>query len=227
MGAQAEKAMIEVFDCLQGSEEWWTARLGIPTASEFHTVLAKPQKGSTESKTRRDYLLKLAGEVITGAPMDSYSNANMERGKIMEDEARDLYAFAHDVEPTRIGFIKNGSKGCSPDSLIGDTGMVEIKTKFAHRTIDCILKDNFPPEHKAQCQGALWVAEREWIDITIYWPGLPLFVKRAMRDEPYIGVMVEEVDRFNDELAEIVAQVGRYGNSSALKAVLAQSVAAK
>src|SRR6185312_8191995 len=96
-----------------------------------------------------------------------------ERGKIMEDEARNFYAFTSAVEPERVGFIQNGPRGCSPDSLIGASGMLEIKTALPHILIDRILKDDAPPEHKAQCQGNLWIAEREWIDLAIYWPRLP------------------------------------------------------
>jgi hypothetical protein len=146
--------------------------------SEASTVLAKG-RGGDESKTRRTYLLKLAGEILTGAPMENYTNGHMERGKAMEAEARDLYAYYHELTADQIGFIKNGRAGCSPDSLIGENGLLEIKTTFPHLLLDILLRQEFPPQHKAQCQGALWIAEREWIDLAIYWPGLPLFVKRA------------------------------------------------
>lgn len=197
---------MKIIDCEQGSEEWFRARAGMATASEFSTVMAKG-----EGKTRRTYLYKLAGEIITGQPTESYSNAHMERGKVMEDEARDFYAFMYDAEPERVGFIVNGSAGCSPDSLLGTDGMLEIKTKLPHLMIETIIADKFPAEHKAQCQGALWVAEREWIDIAVYWPGMPLFVKRATRDDLYIKTLSDEVARFNEELAAVVAQVRRYG----------------
>lgn len=201
---------MEVYTCTQGSEEWFAARAGIPTASQFATVMASGRNGG-ESKTRRTYMLKLAGEVLTGQPMDSHSNAHMERGHEMEPEARHLYAFMHDCDPELIGFIRNGDKGCSPDALVGSDGLLEIKTKMAHLTIDALLRDEFPPEHKAQCQGQLWVAERDWIDLAIYWPGLPLFVKRATRDEAYIKDMAAAVDAFNEELAEVVAKVRALG----------------
>lgn len=197
---------MEVFDFDQNSEAWYRARMGIPTASEFATVLASG-KGGGESKTRRTYLHKLAGEIITGEPMESYSNIHMERGKAMEDEARDMYAFITDAEPQRVGFIRNGRKGASPDSLIGADGMVEIKTKLPHLMVEVILRGEFPPEHVAQCQGQLWVAERDWIDIAVYWPGFPLFVKRATRDETYIRRLSDAVNAFNVELDEIVARV--------------------
>lgn len=197
---------MEVFDIDQGGEAWFRARMGLPTASEFATVLAKGTGGG-DSKTRRTYLYKLAGEIITGEPMESYSNAHMERGKAWEDEARDRYAFITACEPRRVGFIRNGRKGASPDSLIGDDGMVEIKTKLPHLMVETILRGEFPPEHVAQCQGQLWVAEREWIDIAVYWPGFPLFVKRATRDEAYIRRLSGAVDEFNAELDKIVARV--------------------
>ena len=201
-----EVSDIEVFDFEQGSADWFKARLGIPTASEFDTVLATG-RGGGESKTRRTYMLKLLGERLTGEQAYSYSNEHMERGKEMEAEARDMYAFLTDLETTRVGFIRNGQVGCSPDSLIGTDGMLEIKTKLAHLQLDVILCDELPSEHKAQCQGQLWVAEREWVDFVSYWPKLPLFAKRIYRDEVYIKRLASEVDRFNQELASLAERV--------------------
>lgn len=201
---------MEIVTCDQGTEEWFRARMGIPTASEFATVMAKGRSGG-DSKTRQTYLYKLAGEIITGKPMESFSNAHMERGHAMEDEARTLYQFMADVDCERVGFIRSGRKGASPDSLVGTTGMVEIKTKLPHLMIETLLRGEFPPEHKAQCQGQLWVAEREWIDIAVYWPGMPLFVTRATRDEAYIRDLSEAVDTFNAELDMIVDRVRAYG----------------
>lgn len=203
---------IQIFNCDQGTEEWHLARAGIPTASMFATVMASG-RGGGPSLTRAKYMRQLAGEIITGKPMESYSNAHMERGHEMEPEARELYAFATDTAPEQVGFIRNGPKGCSPDSQIGANGMLEIKTKLPDLVIECWERDDFPPEHKAQCQGALWVAEREWIDIIIYWPAMPAFIKRAHRDEPYIAEMSKAVDQFNDELAAMVERVRAYGST--------------
>ncbi len=202
--------MLEIIECDQGSEDWYSARRGIPTASEFSTVMAKG-RGGDDSKTRRTYLLKLAGEILTGEPMERYTNSHMERGHEMEDEARAAYQFETGADPLPVGFIRSGMTGCSPDSLIGDNGLLEIKTKLPHLLIDCILKGDFPAEHKAQCQGALWVSEREWIDIAVYWPGLPLFIRRAHRDEEYISKIAEAVYQFNEELHAIVSSVKQYG----------------
>lgn len=212
---------LEIIDCEQNSEAWFEARRGLPTASRFSDVLAKG-----EGKTRRKYMLTLAGEILTGAPAESYSNGFIDRGHVMEPEARRLYAFMFDAEPQQVGFIRNGDKGCSPDSLLDDAGVLEIKTQKADLLIDTLLKGTFPAEHVAQCQGALWVAEREWIDIAVYWPGLPLFVKRAHRDEAYIAKLAAAVKDFNAELADTVERIRSYGTSEVLRGQLAGSVAA-
>ncbi|WP_322997459.1 lambda exonuclease family protein [Castellaniella sp.] len=200
--------MLQIINCEQGTPEWFAARAGIPTASQFATVMASG-RGGGESKTRRTYMLKLAGEILTNEPSESYGNVHTERGHAMEPEARDLYAFMRDVEPELIGFIRNGDKGASPDALIGTDGALEIKTKAPHIMIECLLKDEFPSEHKAQCQGVLWVAEREWIDLCVYWPKLPPLIKRAYRDEVYISDMAKAVDAFNSELADLVGSIRR------------------
>jgi hypothetical protein len=194
--------MIQIFNFDQGSPEWYACRLGIPTASRFKDVLAKG-----EGKTRRRYMLDLMGERITGEPVESFSNAHMERGKAMEDEARDLYCFMTDAEPERVGFVRNGDVGCSPDSFIGKSGGLEIKTKLPALQLECLLADKLPSEHVAQVQGFLWVAEREWVDFVSYWPRMPLFVKRVYRDEEYIKNLAAEVARFNDEMLSLIEKV--------------------
>lgn len=200
--------MLQIIDCEQGSPEWHAARLGIPTASMFSTVMASGKAGGP-SLTRAKYMRELVGERITGTPNEGYNNAHMDRGKAMEAEARALYAFLHDEPLQQVGFIRNGDKGCSPDSLAGKSGLVEVKTALPHILIETLLADRAPPEHTPQCQGGLWVAEREWIDLVIYWPKMPLFVKRAYRDEPYIATLAKAVSLFNEELAELEATIRR------------------
>jgi hypothetical protein len=202
--------MIQIHNCEQGSPEWFACRLGLPTASMFATVMARGKDGGT-SATRKTYMLKLAGEIITGLPAEGYSNDHMARGQAMEEEARERYAFEHDADPEIVGFISNGQMGASPDSLIGKSGALEIKTKQPNILIEAMLRDDAPPEHKAQCQGVLLVAEREWIDLACYWPAMPLVRHRLTRDEPYLANMKGEIDRFNDELAAVVEKVRRYG----------------
>lgn len=198
--------MIQIHNVEQNTEEWLRLRLGIPTASMFATILAKGKDGGV-SLTRKTYLYKLAGEILTGEPADNFSNDHMQRGHDMEAQARDLYAFMRDAEPELVGFITNHGAGCSPDSLIDHNGLLEIKTKVAHLHIEALLRDGIPPEHKAQCQGHLWVAEREWLDLAIYWPKLPLIVRRVYRDEPYIRDLAAGVAAFSAELAQTVDRV--------------------
>lgn len=199
---------IQIITCEQGTSEWFSARLGIPTASEFDTVMAKG-RGGADSKTRRTYMLKLIGERLTGEPTESYSNVHMERGKIMEEEARNAYAFQMDNEPELVGFIRNGEKGASPDSLVGADGLLEIKTKLPHLQLDVLLANELPSEHKAQVQGQIWVAEREWCDFCSYWPGLPVFITRVYRDDAYIKELSDGVDKFLAEMNELQEQIQR------------------
>lgn len=194
------------FDVEQGSETWHKLRAGVPTASEFKTLLGI-NKEAKDKVTRRNYMLKLAGEIISGEPMESYQNAAMDRGKVMEAEARSWYAFMTDEPLQQVGFVRFEGVGASPDSLVGDAGLLEIKTAQPNVLIDLLLKDEFPPAHMAQCQGNLWVAEREWLDIVVYWPSVPKLSKRLYRDETYIKSLSIAVDAFNSELAEIVARI--------------------
>lgn len=205
---------MQIIECDQNSPEWFAARAGIPTASEFSTVLAVGKQGG-KSVGRVNYLNKLAGEVITGEVEESYTNPHMERGKIMEDEARDLYTFESGAAPQRVGFVRNGQKGCSPDSLIDGNGGLEIKTALAHIQIGRLLKGELPSEHRAQVQGSLWVCEREWWDFVSYSPKLPIFTIRVQRDEDYIKKLAAEVDLFNIELQQTVEYIRRYGQKAA------------
>ncbi len=203
-----------IFDCEQGQPDWFMARLGIPTASEFHTVMAVGKNGG-KSLTRVAYLNKLAGEVLTGDPMPTYTNADMERGKEQEDEARDLYTFTATEELRRVGFVRNGNAGCSPDSLVGTQGGLEIKSAAAHIQIERLLKDELPSEHKAQVHGSMWVCDRAWWDFMSYCPKLPPFIKRIYRDEPYIARIAHEVELFNIELQQTVEFIRKYGQKAA------------
>lgn len=205
---------MRLIDCQQGTPEWHAARAGIPTASEFSTVLVSKGRGKDgESVTRRRYIHKLAGERITGEPADSYTNQFMDRGHVMEPQAREDYAFIKDVDPQLVGFVTtdDGMAGCSPDSLIGEDGALEIKTAAPHILLDHMFKGEFPPEHKAQTQGVLWVCEREWIDLLIYWPKMKPFIVRSRRDEAYIADLAKAVAAFNDEVAAVVDRYQRYG----------------
>jgi predicted phage-related endonuclease len=197
--------VIQIFTCEQGTDEWRKARAGIPTASRFSDVLAQGQ-----GKTRRKYMMELLGERLTGQPMAEFSNAHTDRGHTMEDDARQLYSFDVTEPLTTVGFIRRLSPtaGCSPDALVGEDGLLEIKTKLPHLQLEVLLKGEVPAEHVAQCQGALWVTGRKWLDFVSYWPGLPLFVKRVYPDTEYQDKLTAAIAVFNAEMHALVFTVG-------------------
>ena len=193
----------------QNSEEWHRVRLGLPTASTFSQLLAKG-----EGKSRRALMRRLAGEIITGEPGETFRSSSMDRGHEMESEARAFYSLMADNEPRLVGFVRNEIAGCSPDALIGEDGVLEIKTAKPEVLIEIMERDTFPPEHVAQTQGALWVTQRDWIDLIVFWPKFPPFIKRAKRDPAYIMTLKSEVARFTDELHELVERIRKYGEKT-------------
>ncbi|MGQ0834986.1 MAG: lambda exonuclease family protein [Gammaproteobacteria bacterium] len=199
---------LQVFDCEQNSDEWYACRAGVITASEFHTVKAEGKKPGEPSATRRKYMLQLVGEAIAGvSPFDRYKSGHMERGHEYEAEARDYYSLVTGNAVQRVGFIRIGDIGCSPDGLIGDDGLHEIKTKQYDLHLECLLRDEVPALHIPQLQGGLLVTRRKWVDFTSYSAGLPIFIKRVYRDEAYIRMLHVELARFRSEMAELIAKV--------------------
>lgn len=201
---------MEVIECEQGTEIWHRARMGIPTASMFGKLMMKGRGGSS-SEERTTYMHKLAGEIITGEPMESFANRDTRRGHAQEDEAARHYAFIKGVELQRVGFIRKGRAGASPDRLVGNDGGLELKAKLPHLVIGLILANEFPVEHRAQCQGQLWITDREWIDLSVYCPKMPPFIVRTYRDELFIADLAREVRIFNEELDLVVDQIQRFG----------------
>jgi hypothetical protein len=200
---------VEYFDVPQGSDEWLRLRLGLVTASVFKTLMAKTE----EKKGRTTLLYKLAGERLTGEPMENFSNAAMEDGKEKEPILRQHYAFVRDVEVQQIGFIRNGKCGASPDGLIGEDGTLEIKRAAPHILIPMLEKAKrdptyFPPEHFWQCQGVMMVAECNWCDLVVGYPKMPRpLIVRCQRDEGSIAELRDEIDRFDLELRRLVTRM--------------------
>jgi hypothetical protein len=204
---------IEVFaDVEQGSPEWFALRLGIPTASRFAAVCATGKDGTVAGSLTRSKLMRvLAGEILTGETAETFRNDAMERGSNMEAEARDYYARTRFVELERIGFIRRRLPsgrfvGCSPDSLIGKSKALEIKTSRPDLIIEIGDKGTgFPPEHRAQVQGTMWVAEIEEVDLMIYYRGMPYAPTFTVRrDEAYIKDLSDSVEIFDWELHKLV-----------------------
>ncbi len=204
-GEGATVSELQIFDCEQNSPEWIQARLGVVTASCFKDVMAEG-----EGKTRRKYMLTVVGERIAGQPFERYTNADMERGHVLEGPAGEEYAIETGNVVQRIGFMRRGDVGYSPDGLIDTNGLVEIKSKLYHLHIECLLSNSVPAEHLKQCQGGLWVSAREWIDFVSYSPGLPLFVKRLYRDEQLIAKIKIKVEAFLFEMHELIEKIQQY-----------------
>ncbi len=201
---------VEIFNCEQGSIEWHETKLGIPSASNFSDVMA-----TGEGKVRSKYLRVLAGETVCGIPRETYRNAAMERGKMMEADIRNLYALVANVEPEQIGFVKRtmmvGFAGCSPDAFVGADGVLEIKSAAPDILIEIMKAGRVPPEHLPQCQGAMLVTGRSFCDLAIGYSGMPLFHRRIKRDPAYIARLETAIETFNEDLAELVAWVRAYG----------------
>lgn len=191
-------------DITQNTPEWEAARCGLLTASAFSDVLAKGQ-----GKTRRTLLYKLAGERITGKPVENYRNGYMDRGHEAEDQALAWFEMTTETTVDKVGFVRCNERrvGCSPDGLIGDDGGIEIKSVAPHLLIPILESSEFPSEHRAQVQGSLWVTGRKYWECVAFFPGMPPFKARAERDERYIAELAVAVKEFN---AELDALVGRY-----------------
>lgn len=192
----------------QGTPEWLDARLGIVTMSRLSALLVNGKSASGFGKDAYTYMNQLIGERITGELDDSFQgNRHTERGHELEPLARQLYADTTGNEAEEVGIILNHGAGYSPDGLVRNDGLIEIKAKQPKHQIEVLLAGEIPKEHIAQCQGGLWISEREWIDFVSYWPGMPLFVKRAYRDEKMIRTIAERVDAFYEEMETRMGRV--------------------
>lgn len=197
-----------VTDIEQGTPEWLAMRLGIVTCSELEALLVNGKGEAGFGVAAFTYMNQLIGERITGEAAElTFATRATERGHELEAKARDLYMAREEVELFSAGIILNHGCGYSPDALVDLDGLVEIKTKLPKFQVDVILSGEIPKEHAAQCQGGLWVSEREWIDFISYWPGMPMFVKRAYRDEVMIRKIAERVKTFHELLEERMHRV--------------------
>lgn len=195
---------MEIFTFEQGSEEWHEAKLGIVSTSNFDKVF---NKGSG----RGLFMRKLAAEKLTGNSQIGYTNENMENGQELEEYAREHYQITQDCSVEKVGFIKrNDWVGSSPDSLVDDNGLLEIKCPIPSTHIENILKAKMPTCYIPQIQGQLWVTERKWCDWISYCPTVknrPFFSIRILRDEKYINVLEIAVEQFVTELKEMIKKI--------------------
>lgn len=194
----------------QGTDEWKAARLGHVSASNVAAVMSKTKDGG-ESATRRTYKIKLVAERMTGLAQETYKNAAMEWGNEQEPFARMAYESIEGLLVDKTGFWKHPSKewiGVSPDGLVGDDGLIEIKCPNTTTHLEYLWDEVVPTEYRKQIQMQLWVTGRQWCDFVSYDPRLPpknqLFIKRCERDEKLIATMEQEVDVFLGEIQAII-----------------------
>lgn len=214
---------IEIFeDIEQQSEEWFTLRLGTPTASVFSTIMAQGKDGD-DSKGRTTLLYKLAGEKLTGKPAEGkFITPAMERGNAMEPEARAYYERTSFEEIHRVGFVRrklpSGTYvGASPDALVGKDRKrgLEIKTMAPHLMIERLMGGaTMPMKHRAQVQGTMWIANLESVDLLLFYSGMPVAPKFTVeRDDPYIKTIATAIESFDYELRHLVETLKKMGRS--------------
>jgi putative phage-type endonuclease len=205
----------------QRSPEWHAHRAGRVTASRIADVMAVTKTGP--GAARKNYAADLVAERLTGEAREGFSNAAMQWGTDMEPQARAAYEFLHDATVSEVGFIDHPTlamAGCSPDGLVGDVGMVEIKCPNTATHIETLLTGTIDGKYIKQMQFQLACSGRAWCDFVSYDPRLPaemqLFVHRVPRSPEGIGFIEREVAAFLAEVDETVAALrARYMQDAA------------
>lgn len=199
---------LEIFKELeQGSPEWLAARCGIVTASVVGQLVTPTLKAAS-NETSRGLTNLLVAERITGRVVQVFANAAMQRGTLDEPFARDKYS-EHHSPVTEVGFMVRDFGeyriGYSPDGLVGDDGLIEIKSREPKKHLATILADGVPAENMAQCQAGLLVSGRDWIDYVSYCGGMPLWTKRVYPDIRWHTAIKEAVEQFENTSLDIIA----------------------
>lgn len=193
----------------QRTDEWYKARLGKVTASKVSAVLAKK-----DSATRADYLTDLVLERLTGTQQEFYQNEAMQWGTDTEPQARMAYEAETSNLVDELGFIDHptiANFGCSPDGVIGESGLIEIKCPNSKTHLSTLLSGKAPTKYIPQMQTQMAVMNRQWCDFVSFDPRLPedlqLFVIRVNRDDEYIAKLEEEVTAFLEEVESTVTKL--------------------
>lgn len=197
----------------QETDEWMAARAGAFTASRSGDLMAKTRTGPSAS--RANLIARLAVERLTGRCVATYTNAAMQRGIDMEGEARDAYGFLRDCAVSECGFIEHPAVskcGASPDGLIGDDGLLEIKCPTSEQKhVEALRSGGHVQEYRWQLQHQLWVTGRQWVDAISYHPefpeGLQLAITRVSRDEKAIAELAAEIGQAELEVVAMVAEL--------------------
>ena len=190
----------------QGSDEWHALRRGIITASPISRLVTSTGKPANND-TSRAQLLQLLAERITGESEASFYGDDMARGHLLEPLARDIYA-EHRAPVRECGFVTADFDGTvigySPDGLVGEDGLIEIKSPRQKNHLRSLLSDEVPSEYVPQVQTGLAVTGRRWCDYISYAPGLPLFIHRCWRDEVMIAQLIAAAQAAETELQRLM-----------------------
>jgi len=205
---------------VQGSEAWFAARCGRVTASRVADVVARTKTGWGAS--RANYAGELIAERLTGCTAPSFTNAAMQHGVDQEPVARAAYEARTGVTVDLVGFVDHpeiAMSGASPDGLIGDDGLIEIKCPNTATHLDTLLSETVPGKYVTQMQWQLASTGRAWCDFVSFDPRLPpnmaLFVCRIERDVSLILELESEVAAFLAEIdAKVEALTERYGRAA-------------
>lgn len=198
----------------QGSSAWLALRIGKPTASNFDRIIT-PKENATAETTSQKYLHEILAELILGRPLDNEMTAMMSRGSEMEAEARRYYEFVSGrADITEVGFCTtdDGRVGASPDALVGEDALLEIKCPKAETHVGYLFStEGVAGAYKPQVQGQLYVCEREWCDTISYYPGMPEALVRTYRDEKFIATLRDELAGFLCRLDRGIAIIKERG----------------
>lgn len=195
-------------DIVQGTDEWFAARCGLLTASEMKLIITPTLKIASNDKTRA-HMYELAAQRITRHVEPSYISDDMLRGH--EDELRARIKYEENfASVTECGFITNDkwgfTIGYSPDGLIGDKGLIEIKSRRQKLQMETIISGNVPDEHIIQVQTALLVSEREYIDYISYCGGMPMFIMRVYPDSEIQEAIINAATDFETKVADMITK---------------------
>lgn len=203
---------MRIVDCEQGSEEWVKARIGRVTASRIADVVARTRSGYGAS--RANYMAELIAERLTGTPTTKIITQPMQWGKDQEPHARALYEFMHDVTIKQVGLVIHPDiemAAASPDGLIGDDGLIEIKCPNTATHIDTLLGAEIDGSYVKQMQWQMACTGSKWCDFVSYDPRMPpemqVFVYRMLRHEPTITELESEVMAFLQELGSRISRL--------------------
>lgn len=214
---------LTVFEGEQRTPEWYALRVGIPTASCFHHVMAKG-RGSAPSVTRGNYVVDVALEILTGEPQESdYSNRHMERGQEHEPLALMRYELLSQVMLREVCFIRHQelAAGCSPDALVDDDGMVEVKCPIPRIHAEYLLLDTVPSAYWWQVQGQLLITGRAWCDFVSFNASFPeplqLHIIRARPDPDARAQLLAGLKAFHADVAGMVGYLRELADSRTVK----------